>query len=310
MPTAPKCWYNEFCTFLISIGFIRNEREPCIFVMRIGTIIIILVTYVDDFMITGNNLKEIQHIEEKLKNKFEIKELGIPRKFLGFEIDWKEEGKSVLLHQSKYLNSILKLFEVSTRKLVNTPMVPFSSQKENDKIQVEEQPYSYKQAIGAILYLWNNTRPDIAFAVNYHARYQSDPKKMHWVLLKRILQYLKDTTHLGLLFTKTYSEINTTESILNAYVDADFAGDKRTRKSTTAYIIHLFGNPVGWCSRLQRCRAESSAEAEYMAICEVAHEILFLARMFEEIIGPISYPLTLFEDSTAACLRSQKSYRF
>ena len=37
-----------------------------------------------------------------------------------------------------------------------------------------------------------------------------------------------------------------------------------------------------------------------MAICEVAHEILFLARMFEEIIGPISYPLTLFEDSTAA----------
>lgn len=48
---------------------------------------------------------------------------------------------------------------------------------------------------------------------------------------------------------------------------------------------------------LQSCTA-GSIEAEFMAICEVGHNILRLARIFEEIIRPISYLLTLFEDST------------
>lgn len=309
LATAPKCWNNTFHSFMVSINFVRNEREPCLYSKKNGNLVVVVLVYVDDIIVTGDDKEGIEALCKQLKLKFEIKELGMPRKFLGFQIEWKNDGESVYLHQTKYTDSMLKTFGMSECSPAATPMIPFSSQKEkNTKTKEIQQPYSYKQVIGAILYLSNNTRPDIAFAINYLARFQSDPQEIHWKLLKRVFQYLKGTQDMGLLLTKQKTETNTTmTNTMDAYVDADFAGDKRTRKSTTAYVIRLFGNIIGWCSRLQRCTAESSAEAEYMAICEVARDILFLARLFEEIIGSIEYPLTLFEDSTAAMSISTNS---
>jgi hypothetical protein len=61
---------------------------------------------------------------------------------------------------------------------------------------------SYLSAIGALMYLANCTRPDIAFAVNLLARHSAAPTKRHWTRVKCILRYLNGTRDLGLFYKK------------------------------------------------------------------------------------------------------------
>jgi hypothetical protein len=49
---------------------------------------------------------------------------------------------------------------------------------------------SYLSAIGALIYVANYARPDIAFAVNLLARHSAAPTKRHWIGVKNILRYL------------------------------------------------------------------------------------------------------------------------
>jgi hypothetical protein len=90
-----------------------------------------------------------------------------------------------------------------------TPMVvralekdtdPFRPRQEGEKVLGSEYPYL--SAIRALMYLANNTRPDIAFAVNLLARYSATPTMRHWNGVKDVLRYLCGTPDLGLLYPK------------------------------------------------------------------------------------------------------------
>jgi hypothetical protein len=61
---------------------------------------------------------------------------------------------------------------------------------------------SYLSAIGALMYLANCTRPDIAFSINLLARYSSTPTQRHWKWVKHALRYLRGTTDMGLFYPK------------------------------------------------------------------------------------------------------------
>lgn len=77
------------------------------------------------------------------------------------------------------------------------------------------------------------SRPDISFAVNIASRALENPSVAHWSLVKRIMRYLKGTADMGLLYCKTGS--------FEAYSDADFAGDRETRKSTSGIFCKNAG---------------------------------------------------------------------
>jgi hypothetical protein len=90
---------------------------------------------------------------------------------------------------------------------LSTPMVvrslnidkdPFRHQEENEEVLGPEVPYL--NAIGALMYLTNCTRPNISFAVNLLARFSSSPAKRHWTWINHILRYLRGTTDLGLFY--------------------------------------------------------------------------------------------------------------
>jgi hypothetical protein len=92
---------------------------------------------------------------------------------------------------------------------VRTPMVVHAFEKDKDPFKLREegeevlgQEYPYLSAIGALMYLVNNTRPDIAFAVNCLIRHSAAPTMHHWNNIKNILRYLVGTIDLGLYFQK------------------------------------------------------------------------------------------------------------
>ena len=64
----------------------------------------------------------------------------------------------------------------------------------------------YQSTVGSLMYLAVSTRPDIAFAVNSVARFNSNPQSDHWKALKRVLRYLKGANNVGILYRQDGSD--------------------------------------------------------------------------------------------------------
>ena len=96
--------------------------------------------------------------------------------------------------------------------------------------------------IGALMYLANCTRPDIAFAVNLLARYSAAPTRRHWVGVKTILRYLKGTLDLGLFFPK---KNNLT---MVGYADAGYLSNPHNARSQTGFVFLTGGLAISWRS--------------------------------------------------------------
>ena len=94
-----------------------------------------------------------------------------------------------------------------------------------------------------------------------------DPREPHLAALKRILQYIRGTLHLGLLLRLSR------QTDLVVYSDVDWAGCPNTRKSTSGYAVFLGDNLISWSSKRQTAVSRSSAEAEYRAVANAVAEV-------------------------------------
>jgi len=108
---------------------------------------------------------------------------------------------------------------------MNTPMHPTCTLSKEDTGSKVDQKL-YRGMIGSLLYL-TAFRPNILFSVCLCAKFQSDPRESHLTAVKRIFRYLKGTTNLGLLYKKSL------DYKLVGFCDADYAGDRIERKSTS-----------------------------------------------------------------------------
>jgi hypothetical protein len=113
------------------------------------------------------------------------------------------------------------------------------------------------------MYLMTATRPDIAFAVTKAARVMDKQTENEWNEVKRIFRYLRGTSSYGIKYVKGSKQ-------LRVCSDADFAGYKATRRSTTGVITIFTKGPVSWTSQLQKTTVLSTTEAETVAASEGA----------------------------------------
>ncbi len=86
------------------------------------------------------------------------------------------------------------------------------------------------------------------------------------------------------------------EMEMNAYSDADWAGDRSDRRSTSGFVLMLNGGVVSWRLQKQRCVALSSTEAEYVALAESTKAIVRSRRILSELRVRLGYT-TIFEDN-------------
>lgn len=134
----------------------------------------------------------------------------------------------------------------------------------------------YQKAIGSLMYIMLQTRPDIAFAVSTVSQFAQNPNSTHYNAVKRIFKYLAGSTDLGVTY-------GTTDQGLVGYTDADWGGCLNTRKSTGAYLFLLYGGPISWSSKRQQTVALSSTESEYMAETQATKEAIWLRHFLSEI---------------------------
>ncbi|CAB1118960.1 unnamed protein product [Ectocarpus sp. CCAP 1310/34] len=120
----------------------------------------------------------------------------------------------------------------------------------------------FREVVGCLMWIASQTRPDISNAVRAVARHSHEPKLSHWKAAPKVLNYLLGTAHLSLNFKRDSSvDVGTL-----VYVDADFASKATDRRSVSGALVFVAGMLVVWTSRTQKCVAQSTSEAEYLAM--------------------------------------------
>jgi ribonuclease HI len=120
----------------------------------------------------------------------------------------------------------------------------------------------------------------------------ANPGKEHWKAVQWIFRYLRGTSKACLRFGRIGEG-------LAGYVDSDYAGDLDKRRSLTGYVFTVGGCAVSWKATLQDAVAQSTTEAEYMAIAEAGKEAVWLKGLYAELCGDNSC-IKLFSDSQSA----------
>ncbi|XP_074377149.1 secreted RxLR effector protein 161-like [Apium graveolens] len=213
-------------------------------------------------IITGNNEQEINKLKDELAIRFEMKNLGELKHFLGLEISRCKEG--ILVSQGQYAKKIIEIFKMINCRPAPTPMEQNLKLKANIEKELKNVR-TYRTLVGSLIYL-TITRPDISFSVGVVSQFMQKPRKPHLDAANRILRYLKHTINYGLMY-KEGADI-----LLSGFTDADWAGDPSSRRSTSGYTFNLGSVAISWCSKKQATVAISSTEAEYNAATLASQE--------------------------------------
>ena len=107
-----------------------------------------------------------------------------------------------------------------------------------------------------------------------------NPRKPHWNAAKHVLRYLQSTKSMGLTFK------NEEPLELITFCDADYAGDPDTRKSTSGYLIICAGAAIAWRSKKQSLTAQSTVEAETIALSFAIREMLWIQKLLQALNIP------------------------
>lgn len=105
---------------MLSNGFKINECEKCVYVKNTANGYVIVCLYVDDMIIISSNNDVIKATKKLLKNKFDMKDLGVADVILGIKIIKTSNGYA--LSQTYYIEKILDKFSKSDSDIAKTPI--------------------------------------------------------------------------------------------------------------------------------------------------------------------------------------------
>ena len=287
---ASRSWFSKFHDTISQLGFSSSPYDHALFLRRTNHGTVMLLLYVDDMIITGDDSAGISTLKQFLSQHFEMKDLGTPNYFLGIEILSSDDG--LFLSQAKYASDLLSRAGLTDCKTESTPLETNVRFTPLDGTLLDD-PTLYRQLVGSLIYL-TVTRPDLAYAVHLVSQFMSAPRTTHYAAVLRILRYIKGTIFHGLHYSAD------SPLILRAYSDADWGGDPTDRRSITGFCIFLGDSLISWRSKKQQLVSRSSTEAEYRALADTTSEILWIRWLLGDLGFPQTSPSDLYCDNRSA----------
>jgi hypothetical protein len=167
---APRAWFERFISVITAAGFSSSEHDLAfLFMSPKGRTLLLL--YVDDMLITGDNSEHISHVKQHLSKEFQMSDLGPLSYFLGIEVQQTQKG--FYLSQSKYIQDLLDRSGLTDTCIVATPMDIHLKLRPKDGTPLAD-PTRYRHIVGSLVYL-TITRPDIAHVVHMLSQFVSTP---------------------------------------------------------------------------------------------------------------------------------------
>lgn len=162
---APFEFCQTFKRIILKRGLTQSRTDPCIYFRNGGDLLIVCI-YVDDGIVTGRSERTVLEFIDSLKSDLEITSQPLSY-LLGIQIE-RNKNEDLRIHQTKYVDEILKRSNMANCRPVPTPCdATLYSIPDTGTSPME----GYRELIGSLLYLSTNCRPDIAFATAYLSRY-------------------------------------------------------------------------------------------------------------------------------------------
>lgn len=286
---AARCWWKYFSTVLAGMGCRYCVNDQSLYVLRYKKDIVLIWIPVDDGAVCVLSREIVNYVRESLLKAFDITWTDRLEQIVGINIQYLNGG--IFLSQPTLTTNLLESTGFASSRAA-TPMVANLHLETSEKSVTGVNPTGYLLILGSLSYLALGTRPDIAYSVNYLARFSSRPTQEHWVALKHLLRFVSVTRCNGIWFGKQHED-----NQLVAYCDANWGGE--FSRLTHGFVIFLFGNPILWASRRQSCVAKSTCHAEYMALGVTGREAIWIQNLLIDIVGE-GMKTVIHCDNTAA----------
>ncbi|KAE9248292.1 Retrovirus-related Pol polyprotein from transposon TNT 1-94 [Phytophthora fragariae] len=287
---ASRVWNETIDKHLKSMGSEPADADPCVYTRGEGEDVCTVCLYVDDMLIASRQRAVIASVKAGIAEKFRIKDLGRARFILGIEIDYDMERKTLGISQKAYTESIIKKFGQENAKPCLTPLEPGvqltkadESQTEEDKAKMKSKPYRSLSPSSAV--------------------FLENPGEKHWDAGIKVVRYLLKTEDVGIVCDGLLG------TQLDAYSDADWAGNRDDRRSVSGMLLMLCGAPVVWRSTFQKTVALSSTEAEYMALSDCVEECVWMRRLLKDI-GAEQVGATVINEDNQGAMALAKNVRY
>ena len=305
---------NVLHEFLHEYGLKSCTGDRCFFRMQNGKEQLMVLTYVDDLTVCGSKAM-VDSFMSALRNRFVLQEseTGEIDLILSMVVKRNREKGILTINQEHAITKLAKSLGITqespsvTTPMKVTPMIKLTEPSSN--------PFGYLNAVGSLLHIAQVSRPDIAYAVGALGRHAATYGPEHVKAVKRCVQYLFNTRHLCIKYERgtecdpvsyeagrhPLQEVPGSD-LTKAFVDADYAMDIPTRRSTSGAITFMCNGPIQWSSRLQKTTAQSTAEAEINAATELTKELVHLKLLLSELGVRGDEPIPVHEDNQACIL--------
>ena len=294
---AGREWNKLLVAFLVEWGFTQSVIDVCMFVYTAGKAILWLLVWVDDIILVDNDKALRTRFVAALSDRFPTEDKGELQWIIGVHVTRERTARSLSLSQELYISDLLNRFSalVDNSRRYTSPMddklklstehCPEPGSPEHEAMATRR--HEYMSIVGAILWLANVTRFELAFAASQLARYVSNPGEIHFEAAVRVLIYLKHSANRVLTFKADASRP------LEIYVDSDWS----VKFSSSGAMFFFRGCLVHWFAKVQRSVSFSSAESELFGAILASKEGIFLRELLTDLGIPISTATRIYTDS-------------
>ena len=290
---AGREWNAEFDRKMRLRGFKRLRSDPCVYIRSKDIENAIITIWVDDLLLFADSAATMIKMKKDIQDEWETTDMGEPSKIIGIEITLSKG--SISISQKQSIKKILERQGLDTASPVLMPLNPNIKIVSNPDGNKGDCSNSFAQLLGELQYIAISTRPDIAFAVNRLASYTANPSMQHVIAVKQILRYLSGTRTYGITYKAEPDKIVT----FKGFRDAAYA-DREDGKSTTGYVFLAADGAITWKSGRQNVTAQSSTEAEYIAMWETGKEGSWLRNLHKELKLTQREPTKIICNNTGA----------
>ena len=304
---APLRWQLHVGNVLAEMGFKKGTAQPCALTKdRRG---LRVLYHVDDFLVTGAP-GQLAWFRKEILKRFESTsailgpDAGQVReiKFLNRVIRWCSTGITYEA-DPRHVRTLLSDLGLKQCAAVHTPGVKEEKAEQEKGTTDNDLPKERQTLLRRLIALLNYTsqdRPDLGYAVKECARRMSSPCRETERWVRRIAKYVQKYSRCVIHY-----RWEARPRVLSVYTDSDWAGCRRTRRSTSGGVVMLGSHVIKHWSKTQNCVALSSAEAELYAIIKASTECLGMKHIMQELGADVK--LEVLTDSAAAKGAIQRS---
>lgn len=231
--------------FFKRIGFTQLNGNPSILIRQSAYEISIVSVYVDDFLLALNEIPTLEILKRSLAKEYNTKDLKEIKTIIRCQNSRDIATGTLKIDQLAFIQDLV-IEERLTKCNANVmPIKAGSSIEMSDLEDYEEANLrTYQRLIGKLMYLVCRTRPDIAFVVGQLSKHKADPRNGPLQAAKQVVQYLKRTMEMGLIFGRESANRLPRDPPpyrLIGYADSNFARDPEDRKSVMGYCFFFNG---------------------------------------------------------------------